>query len=144
MVDAVHQTLNALHNKDGLPFGSIAVAGFSQGAALTAETVLRFPHSIAGYVVLCGWLTPAARSSLMSSRNQRTPVLLGHSCTDEEVDFKCAELAQQRLLDAGTPVKHYTISNMGHIPAAFQMLPEAITFLAEAFANTPRAGESVP
>merc|ERR1712100_302033 len=67
---AVHQAIETVHNNDDLPYCRIAVAGFSQGAALAAEAVFRFQHALAGHALLCDWLTPGARSVLAGSPNQ--------------------------------------------------------------------------
>jgi len=133
MVNAVHQAIEAVHAKDGLPYSHIAVAGFSQGAALAAEAVFKFQHSLAGHVLLCGWLTPGARSVLAESKNQRIPTLLGHSEVDTEVKFECAELSYQCLLQGNAAVAFEVLSNLDHIPAAFHLLSQAIEFLAAAF-----------
>mmetsp|Transcript_15569 Transcript_15569/g.28951 ORF Transcript_15569/g.28951 Transcript_15569/m.28951 type:complete len:248 (+) Transcript_15569:78-821(+) len=133
-VAEVHHAIDMLL-QDGLPAERVAVAGFSQGAALAAEAALKFPQRLAALAVLCGWLTPGARSTLATGANRSTPVFLGHSQSDEEVEFECAEFLQRALVETGAPVKFYTMNHTAHIPASFKLLPQAVQFLSEAFAG---------
>lgn len=134
-VAEVHKAIEALQ-KDGVPAERIAVAGFSQGAALAAEAVLKFPRRLAGQVLLCGWLTPGARSALSSAPNNSVPTFLGHSHSDKEVEFECAQFSLRSLGQAGAPVNFQALNNVDHIPAAHELLPEAIQFLKGVFAET--------
>lgn len=142
MVRAVHRAIESVHSRDGLPYSRIAVAGFSQGAALAAESVFKFPHTLAGQALLCGWLTPGARSVITDNPNRLIPLLIGHSRADTDVKFECAEFSYQRLLDVHAPVKFHVLSNPDHIPAAFQMLSEAVAFLAASFTDPSRLREA--
>ena len=47
--------------RDGLTHRQIAIAGFSQGAAVAALAALTYGQPLAGVALLSGWLLPAAR-----------------------------------------------------------------------------------
>jgi len=132
MVSAVHESIETVHSTDSLPYCRIAVAGFSQGAALAAEAVFKFQHALAGHALLCGWLTPGARTVLIQSPNRHIPVFLSHSQADEDVEFGCAKLLHQSLVDVEAQVEFQVLSDLGHIPTARQMISQAIPFLAAA------------
>lgn len=138
MIRAVHCAIDALHREDSLPYCRIAVAGFSQGAALAVEATLKFEHSLAGYASLCGWLTPGARRVLAHSQNRSIPLFLGHSRVDKDVDFKCAEFLSRYIVDMNGPFEFQELSDQDHIPAAFQLLTRAISFIAEALRYPPK------
>jgi len=136
-VAEVHRVIEALQKEDGLNSERIAVFGFSQGAALTAEAVLKYPRTLACQAVLCGWLTPGARLALANSSNCHVPTFIGHSKSDNEVEFGCSQFSQRTLSAAGAAVKFQVVDNVDHIPAAHHFLPEAIQFLAQVLTDTP-------
>merc|ERR1712157_605383 len=81
---------------------------------------------------LCGWLTPGARTAFATSANCCIPTFLGHSRTDKEVDFKCADFLHRTFIEAGASITFRIVDCADHIPTAFQLAPEAVNFFAEA------------
>lgn len=81
------EIINDLHQAFNIPYGKIVLGGFSQGGALALETVLRFPHQLAGVVSISGWcsyftkLDGIHQNSYPSSFN-KTPVLFTYGDED--------------------------------------------------------------
>jgi phospholipase/carboxylesterase len=87
------------------PADQITLGGFSQGALMSLETGLHYPHRLAGIVGISGWvfeidnlirgLTPAARSQRL---------LLTHGLYDPLLPFAETERQVRRLQAAGLTV----------------------------------------
>ena len=70
----------------GIPASRIVLAGFSQGGAITLQTGLRYPHKLAGLLVLSGYLPLMSKvESERNAVNQLTPVFMGHGTIDNVV-----------------------------------------------------------
>lgn len=89
----------------GVPAGQITLGGFSQGALMSVETGLRYPHRLAGIVCLSGWvfeidslirdLTPVARSQRL---------LMTHGLYDPLLPFEESQRQARQLKAAGLNV----------------------------------------
>ena len=58
-VKTLQDILKAEHDNHGLPYNRMVLAGFSQGGALSLYTGLQFTDTLAGVVVLSGYLPQA-------------------------------------------------------------------------------------
>jgi phospholipase/carboxylesterase len=90
----------------GVPCSSIVVAGFSQGAAMALHVGLRSEQTLAGILVLSGYLVvPNDFDAERSPGNQQTPVLFCHGSFDPIVPVALGRRAHARLLEAGYPAR---------------------------------------
>lgn len=88
----------------GVPYASIVVAGFSQGAAMALHVGLRSERALAGILVLSGYLVvPIGFDAERRPENQQTPVLCCHGSFDPIVPLALGRRAHARLLEAGYP-----------------------------------------
>ncbi len=85
---------------------NILLAGFSQGAAMTLHTGIRYPHGLAGMVALSGYLPlPEKLAAEKHPANQDTPVFMGHGMLDPVVPFSLGETSAKVLQAHGYPVE---------------------------------------
>ena len=84
----------------------MVLAGFSQGGALSLFTGLQLDSSLAGILVMSGYL-PAASKVKMSQPD--TPVWHGHGNMDPLVQYAMAEKTKSKLSEMG--VKDYTLKS---------------------------------
>jgi lysophospholipase-2 len=96
--------LKTEHDNTGLPYSRMLLAGFSQGGALALFTGLQLEESLAGVVVLSGYL-PAAKQ--FKPKQLKTPVWHGHGTMDPMVQFTMAEKTKQTVTSLG--VEDYTL-----------------------------------
>jgi len=98
--------LKTEHETTGLPYSRMVLAGFSQGAALSLFTGLQLDQSLAGVVVLSGYL-PAA--SQFKPKQLSTPVYHGHGSMDPMVQYALAEKTKATVTALG--VADYTLES---------------------------------
>ena len=90
----------------GIPADRVVLAGFSQGAAMALHVGLRFPHTLAGLVVLSGYVVLADTVlAEWNEANRRTPVLFGHGREDDIVPMTGGRAAFHLVQDHGDPGK---------------------------------------
>lgn len=98
----------------GLPSERIALAGFSQGGAMALHVGLRHPETLAGVMVLSGYLLlPHTLDMERSPANAHTSVLLAHGTHDDVVPLALARQATKALRAASYPVENHEYP-MGH------------------------------
>jgi phospholipase/carboxylesterase len=98
--------------KAGLPLGSVALVGFSQGTMMALHTGLRLPEAPAAIVGFSGHLAGANR--LAQEIRVKPPVLLIHGSADEVIPFQATHLARDALAAAGVPVQWQIRPGLGH------------------------------
>lgn len=115
-IRVAHQSVLALIERElerGVSADRIVLAGFSQGAAMTLFTGLRCTHSLAGLMVLSGYLVvESALDAELSSANAETPVLCMHGTQDDVVPMSLGQHAHERIAP-GRETEWKTYS-MGH------------------------------
>ena len=84
----------------------MVLAGFSQGGALSLFTGLQLESSLAGILVMSGYL-PAASKLKLSQTD--TPVWHGHGSADPLVQYQMAEKTKSILTERG--VKNYSLNS---------------------------------
>jgi len=84
----------------------MVLAGFSQGGALSLFTGLQLESSLAGILVMSGYL-PAA--SKMKLKQPDTPVWHGHGSQDPLVQYAMAQKTKSKLTELG--VKDYSLNS---------------------------------
>ena len=89
------------------------IGGFSQGAMLATDTVLRSSRPFAGLAVLSGTLISHDEWLPLMSARRGLPVLQSHGRADPVLPFDLAERLHAELVSAGLPVE-FVPFNGGH------------------------------
>ena len=111
--DLIHQTILNL-NKNGFPNSKIFLLGFSQGACLAMEFIIRQEFSLGGIIPIAGFIGEKTRfKNDIVDGAQDTPVLLIHGSRDEMVLPADSEIAFELFSNAGFNVQLQTPS-VGH------------------------------
>jgi len=111
-IRASEQAIGALikrENERGISSERIALAGFSQGGAMSLHTGARYPQKLAGIIALSCYL-PLALSFTAEHRaeNQNTPVFLAHGSQDPMIDERRGIEARTVLEAAGYAVEWHS------------------------------------
>lgn len=106
------------HSERGLPYSRMLLAGFSQGGALSLFTGLQLDQTLAGIVVLSGYLPAAGKFNLKQSK---VPIWHGHGTMDPMVQLTMAQKTKQRLTEAG--IEDYTLKTY---PIPHSVSPEEL------------------
>lgn len=108
----------------GIAPNRVVLAGFSQGGAIALQLALRYPHRLAGLIVLSSYLLRADRIQAQAHAvNRGLPVFVAHGTMDPVVPFSMGESAAHTLRSLGYQVEWrsyplaHTISaeEIGHI-----------------------------
>jgi phospholipase/carboxylesterase len=90
----------------GIPASRIALAGFSQGCAMTIQTGLRHPEKLAGMLCLSGYVPLADKlAAERTEASLATPVFMAHGLHDNVVPFSRAEQSRDLLVSLGCQVE---------------------------------------
>ena len=90
----------------GIPASRIILAGFSQGGAIAAYVALRYPQTLAGLMVLSGYLLfPDRLGEELDAANAGTSVFVGHGSMDPMVPVGLGRDLASRLESLGVPVQ---------------------------------------
>ncbi len=109
----------------GVPADRIVLAGFSQGGAMAAYVGHRYPHRLAGILVLSAYVVLAdVFSAEGHPANADTPVLVMHGTHDEVVPVAGGQQVAQVFGRPGRDVR-YQSYRMGH-----EVRPEQIADIA--------------
>jgi predicted esterase len=92
--------LEAEHAATGLPYSRMMLAGFSQGGALALFTGMQLPQTLAGIVVMSGYM-PAASQFQLTPGLENVPILHCHGTMDPMVKFDLAEKTKAKLVACG-------------------------------------------
>jgi phospholipase/carboxylesterase len=111
--DILDRYLDELLDSRKLDDSRLALAGFSQGAAMALYAALRRRKRIAGVAAFSGSL-PETKELLADIRST-PPVLLVHGDNDDAVPFKAMASAQALLEAAGVPVRAVARPGLGHV-----------------------------
>ena len=111
--DLLHRAILNL-NKSGFPNSKIFLLGFSQGACLAMEFIIRQEFSLGGIIPIAGFIGEKDRfKNDIVNGAQNTSVLLIHGSRDEMVLPAESEIAFELFSDAGFKVRLQTPS-VGH------------------------------
>jgi lysophospholipase-2 len=102
----ISQILQKEHEATGLPYSRMVLCGFSQGGALSLFTGLQLETSLAGIVVMSGYLPAASKLKL---KQTDTPVWHGHGKMDPLVQYGMAEKTKSKLTEMG--LKNYSLNS---------------------------------
>ena len=126
--DLLHETILDL-NKDGFSKSKIFLLGFSQGACLAMEFIIRQEFSIGGIIPIAGFIVKKDKFKKdIVNGSQDTPVLLIHGSKDEMVLPVESKIAFKLFSDLGFEVQLQTPS-VGHkIPLQTKGIIEEFIF----------------
>ncbi len=123
-IQASRQRLEALikrENEQGVPAGSIVLAGFSQGGAMVLHTGLRYPQRLAGILSLSGYLPlPTSLENEKSAVQQQTALRMDHGESDPVVPLQLALNSRDAIQTAG-----FTVA-FNRYPMAHSLCPEQV------------------
>jgi phospholipase/carboxylesterase len=104
--DAQVRELIAREGSRGIPARRVVLAGFSQGAAVTLYTGLRYPERLAGLIALSGYLPLGGRlESERSPVNDSVPIFLAHGIDDPVLPVGMGMQARTALKNLGYPIE---------------------------------------
>ena len=90
----------------GIPASRIILAGFSQGCAMTLQTGLRHPETLAGLMCLSGYLPLATKiAAEHTPQSLATPIFMAHGIQDGVVPFHRAETSRDAVAALGYQVE---------------------------------------
>ena len=105
----------------GIAAHRIALAGFSQGCAMTLLTGLRYPERLAGLAGMSGYLPLADRTAAeRSEANRAVPIFLAHGSEDEIVAPARGRASRDALAALGHAVEWH------EYPMEHSVCPEEI------------------
>jgi phospholipase/carboxylesterase len=100
----VRQLIEA-QNRRGIPTSNIFLAGFSQGAAMTYSAGLTHAETLAGLIVLSGYVpSPGFIDSRLSAANRGTPIFAAHGMYDDVLPIQLGEAARDFAITRGCKV----------------------------------------
>ncbi|CAH8359591.1 unnamed protein product [Eruca vesicaria subsp. sativa] len=94
---------------------NVFICGLSQGGALTLASVLLYPKTLGGGVVLSGWV-PFTSSIInqFPEEAKKTPILWSHGTDDELVLFEAGQAALPFLEQAGVTCEFKAYPGLAH------------------------------
>lgn len=119
--------LDQLHQQWNIPSDQIILGGFSQGAMLACDTVLRTDRPFAGLVLLSATLIAKDEWMPLLANRKGLPVFQSHGTDDPLLPFDTAKNLRQAMTDQGIPVEWHEFRGGHEIP--FGVLKELGSFL---------------
>jgi len=100
----------------GVPPERIILGGFSQGAALSLATAVKFDQQLAGCFCLSGWCLPFQKlgEAIGDSANQNIRFFIGHGTQDRVVHTEQAEHTENTLTEGGASKVERKMYPMAH------------------------------
>jgi phospholipase/carboxylesterase len=90
----------------GIPASRIILAGFSQGCAMTLQTGLRHPETLAGMMCLSGYVPLSATvPTERSEASLKTPIFMVHGRADGVIPIQRAEASRNLLASMGYQIE---------------------------------------
>ena len=134
-LEALEVFLDGLPGRLGFRPGPLVLGGFSQGGTTSLAYALAHPGSVAGVVVLSGFLANPEGPSLDPKALGETPLFWAHGTQDPAVPFLLAIEGRKRILEAGGKLEARDYP-MGH-----WVTPEEMSDLEKwLFASVPAWG----
>ena len=114
--DKLNQTLDALERGLGVPAGQTVLGGFSQGAMLATDVMLRSGRKLAGVVLWSGTIIAEPEWRPLLSKVANLPVLQSHGVMDPLLPFEQAERLRDHLSGAGAKLDFVAFRGGHEIP----------------------------
>ena len=113
-------------NEQGFPNQKIFILGFSQGACLAMEYIIRQEFSIGGVIPIAGFIGYKDRFKKdILSKDRNTPVLLIHGNKDRVVLPEESKIAHRLFSEAGFRAELHTLSAGHKVPIQAKKLIES-------------------
>ncbi|HMJ14677.1 MAG TPA: dienelactone hydrolase family protein [Polyangiaceae bacterium] len=109
----VSAMLDELEQRFDAPSSQIILGGFSQGAMLACDVLLKSERRFAGLAILSGSLTAEPEWLPLLSKVRGLPILISHGKSDPILPFALAERLRDLLIEAGADVQ-FVPFNGGH------------------------------
>ncbi|MBF13084.1 MAG: hypothetical protein CMF46_01825 [Legionellales bacterium] len=90
-----------------IPADHLFIGGFSQGAALALYTALRYPHRLAGVLLLSGYC-PLLSSTADEQKHGDLCILQTHGTNDDVLPETLAQITQEALTHLGHNIETVT------------------------------------
>jgi len=111
--DKLHQIIDNME-MGGISRNNIFLIGFSQGACLSMEFMIRQPYSLGGIIPIAGFIRYKENFiNAATNESKTTPILLLHGDEDEIVKPEESEAAKDLFLQLGYHVE-LTLFSAGH------------------------------
>jgi phospholipase/carboxylesterase len=110
------------------------LGGFSQGAMLSCDVMLRTTQPYAGLIQLSGSLLAAQEWAPLLQKRKGLPVFQSHGMQDEILPYVGAEKLRDTMIRAGLLVEWHSFHGGHEIPR--QVLQRLESFITKAFART--------
>ena len=124
--------LDDLERHEGLPPDRVFLGGFSQGAMLACDTVLRSPRAFAGLLILSGSIIAQREWEERWPARKGLPVFQSHGTDDPLLPHDTARQLKDSLLAHGLPVTWHEFRG-GH-EISLSVLEQLGRFLSDACA----------
>jgi phospholipase/carboxylesterase len=93
-------------NQRGIPASRVFLAGFSQGAAMTYSAGLTHPDTLAGLIILSGYVpSQAFIESRFQAANRTTPIFAAHGTHDDVLPIQLGLAARDFVTAHGCKVE---------------------------------------
>jgi phospholipase/carboxylesterase len=123
--------LTAAREEYDLPVSRVVLGGFSQGAMLTTDLVLRLPENPAALLIYSGTLVNEPEWTPLAPHRAGLPVLQSHGIEDPILPFEAAEWLRGFLSGAGLETQFISFRGGHTIPLeALQRTAELLERLA--------------
>lgn len=119
--------LDQLQEQWNIPSDRIILGGFSQGAMLACDTILRTDRPFAGLVLLSGTLIARDEWLPLMPNRKGLPVFQSHGTDDPLLPCETAKDLRKAMTDQGIPVKWHEFKGGHEIP--FDVLKELGAFI---------------
>jgi phospholipase/carboxylesterase len=133
---AVLELLDVLERDFAVRPDQIVIGGFSQGAMLATDTVLRSTRAFAGLAIMSGTLVSHSQWLPLMAARKGLPVLQSHGRADPVLPFAIAEQLRDELGAAGVPVEFIPFNGGHGIP---ESVLDGLARLLQRVANTKSA-----
>ena len=121
-ISAARREIEALiedQMRDGVAPENIFLVGFSQGAAMSLHTALRYPRRLGGVVALSGMVIDSERlAQERHPSNLTLPVFMGHGLRDDIIPIDDARSDAAALLEMDVNLDYHEYDTAHRIPSA--------------------------
>ena len=128
--ERVFAMLDEFDRHEGLPPDRVFLGGFSQGAMLACDTMLRSPRPFAGLIILSGSIIARPEWEARWPSRKGLPVFQSHGTDDPLLPHETATQLKDSLLAHGLPVTWHEFRGGHEIPP--QVLDQLGLFLNHA------------
>ncbi len=134
--------LDDLDRYEGLPQDRVFLGGFSQGAMLACDTVLRYPRPFAGLIILSGSIIAKAEWEERWPTRKGLPVFQSHGTDDPLLPHETATKLKDTLRHHGLAVTWSEFRGGHEIP--FSVLEQLSQFLMNVCASRQKSQPPEP